>query len=1150
MKTINITVRDKLPVVSAMSGTAVTDNKYKLIFDFDDEWQDGLKSVVVAGNRRQYVVYPTETNEVEIELGDARVVSVGVIQDVIATSRPCEIRVNESIKRRMGVEIVPPEDDVWTYITEQIRLLNAAKLEPVAATSDMTQDVGRTEDGRLVTKPTTSTGGGSGGGSGKGVENFLLGVTTDSGIGTSGYRLTIVLENGDELAVELPDMGIALSDVVTVADTAPTASTDGAEGELWFDKTAKILYICTGEKQQDGGIVVPGLREWVAAGGAADNLPEITEADAGRILRIADGVPVWSEIPPAETVVNRTRSVSPLVTFADDDGRAEVWSKLKPLSETYGIPFVSAMITDRIGTDGYLTAEQLLSLQDMGWEIASHTMRDARLGDLTDAEQEEQLRGSKEALEAIGIRVDTICYPYSSTNDSTWKIARKYYRAGRQTNWKERMNESPLETWDLRVTPIGSYYETQTESGLDTSTLEYYKWMVDKAVSENAWLIFMTHCEETDDTQMGYLAQVIEYVQSLGIPVVTIREGLDRRGNIVDVGRYDRRNPEDEHFVVGCDSTVEKSAPDKYAVNLPANSVTNDTPPSWFPWNTVSTCRVTGSTAGFPFQANFYGGTLVTNTMGSATMHDLNYRDYTDGRTWQEFYIPKSIAVYRRYAIDADTWSDWSYGSDVVLAQDSRTIDDLVTAFPKGMRSKVYLTQNTETTALPGYHGWLTTDRTSDTLEYQIWQAHSANGIAGYMYYRTWNGSAWDDWSALGERTMGTWASNKDWTPKVVGASIFNSDLGKPVWWNGTAWIGAEDAAIDKVSKAIADNKSNIDKLVELNSERIITGDEYEWVAGYFDSNGHFNGAYYYRIAISQWFAVESGGTYRFESNSTDKLLIRGYSGTSGYDFVETLVTLESDETVIIPDNVSYITITLSRDENNGDSIEIVNQMLADAEAGLINPTVTKQFVSNVPDLTGYVRTVNGISPDENGNVEIDNANGGNGSTNEVWEDIIDFTLDEDVTMLHISNDLSGNTFALKEFKVFVVQTPIAGKTTNDLLCMTINGQGWGSTSALRLTGTPKETDETIYAYFHIKTIDGVMEKVHANSSANYSSVREMLTERVGRNNYESEFRFVVDKNTDTLMTIAMPCTQISIVGIGGTILGTGSRIKVRGVRA
>ena len=184
--------------------------------------------------------------------------------------------------------------------------------------------------------------------------------------------------------------------------------------------------------------------------------------------------------------------------------------------------------------------------------------------------------------------------------------------------------------------------------------------------------------------------------------------------------------------------------------------------------------------------------------MGSAAMHDLGYKDYTEGRTWQEFYLPKSTAVYRRYALDADTWSDWSYGSDVVLAQDSRTIDDAVSKFPIGMKSKVWITQNTENTVLPGYYGCLTTDRTNaaNDLQYQIWQARSANGIAGYMYYRTWNGSKWDDWSALGDRTMSTWASNKDWTPKTVGACVFNTNLGKPVWWNGTAWVDAMGAAI------------------------------------------------------------------------------------------------------------------------------------------------------------------------------------------------------------------------------------------------------------------------------------------------------------------------------------------------------------------
>lgn len=541
---------------------------------------------------------------------------------------------------------------------------------------------------------------------------------------------------------------------------------------------------------------------WVDVGkspGGGSGLPEYTSADEGKFLRIVDDAAAWAEtVTSAESVVNRTRSVQSLVTFVDDDGRAEVWDKLKPLSEQYGIPFVAAVITDYIGSAKYITAEQIVALQDMGWEIASHTMSDARLGDVTDEEQEAQLRGSKEALEALGIRCDSICYPYSSVSANTWKIARKYYRCGRQTNYKEWMNGTPLETWDLRTTPIGSYYETRTESGLDTSTLEYYKYQVDRALSGNTWLIFLTHCAETNDTQMGYLTQVIEYVQSLGIPIVTMREGLDIHGNIVDVGHYDRRNPEEEHFVVGCDGTVKKSSPDKYAVNLPMNSVTNDTPPAEFPRPAVSTCRITGNTAGFPYQASYYGGTLMTNTIGSTDPADPTYVDYTDGRTWQEFYIPKSTAAYRRYALGANTWSDWSYGTDVVLAQDSRTIDDLINEFPRGVRTKVFLTQNTDTTALPGHHGWLVTDRTvvNEIAQYQVYIPQPANGIAGYMYYRIWTGSAWNPWTAIGDRTMGTWASNKGWIPKVVGASIFNSDLGKPVWWNGTAWVDATGAAV------------------------------------------------------------------------------------------------------------------------------------------------------------------------------------------------------------------------------------------------------------------------------------------------------------------------------------------------------------------
>ena len=190
MKTINISVRDKLPTVTAMSGSAVADNKYRLMFAFDDEWEPGLKTIIVAGNHGKYTPYPTDNDMVDIELDGTRVVHIGVVQDVVATSRPCQIIVNESIRQRMGEEVPAPEPDVWEYITEQVRKLGAAALYPVDKTAGMTQPVGRDADGHLWTAPGS---GGSGG------ESYEIGY----GLILDGRKLST--EIGRDSFVEIPN---------------------------------------------------------------------------------------------------------------------------------------------------------------------------------------------------------------------------------------------------------------------------------------------------------------------------------------------------------------------------------------------------------------------------------------------------------------------------------------------------------------------------------------------------------------------------------------------------------------------------------------------------------------------------------------------------------------------------------------------------------------------------------------------------------------------------------------------------------------------------------------------------------------------------------------------------------------------------------
>lgn len=389
-------------------------------------------------------------------------------------------------------------------------------------------------------------------------------------------------------------------------------------------------------------------------------------------------------------------NIYPMVTFVDDDGHTDVLTKLKPLSETYGIPFTVAIpsvrITDTSGT--WLTADDLLELQAMGWEIASHTHDHVKLGELTDEEQELQMQLSKQTLEDVGLKVTSICYPNSSVNDNTYKIAMKYYECGRRTNYHDQINTSPLQTWDLRTIPIGSYFTASKLTNLDTSSLEYYKWAVDQAVANNGWLIFLTHCNEHDSVQQGYIEETIQYIQELNIPVVTLTEGARIRKNRFEVGRVLYEDNTLPHFAVGCDGTI---------------SMTNGV-----------------------VKENHLGGTLDT--------------------------------AYNKTS-------------------------------PKGALARYLIKNDGMTHVRPDGNGILFTDRTQDSeyYTYQYYVVGYKNFSTPHIYVRQWNpvDRVWTDFVSLTERAGATEYRNLASTPKYVGACIFDTTLGKPVWYNGTDWVDA-----------------------------------------------------------------------------------------------------------------------------------------------------------------------------------------------------------------------------------------------------------------------------------------------------------------------------------------------------------------------
>ena len=166
MKTeILIEVRDRLPVVRTCVDLITHNSDYYIRFDFDDEWNDyEQKTVYFVYEDGNYmpVIMSGNICDFPIIQNERRRVFIGVQAGNLKTTRPCCVNVLDSIADLLNKQITPPSEDVYSQIMDIINDLERYKLNPIAKTDGMTQPVGRDDDGRLYTFP--SSGGGSSGG--------------------------------------------------------------------------------------------------------------------------------------------------------------------------------------------------------------------------------------------------------------------------------------------------------------------------------------------------------------------------------------------------------------------------------------------------------------------------------------------------------------------------------------------------------------------------------------------------------------------------------------------------------------------------------------------------------------------------------------------------------------------------------------------------------------------------------------------------------------------------------------------------------------------------------------------------------------------------------------------------------------------------
>lgn len=139
LTTIHITVSDRVPTITAGEDVISHNSDYVAEFVFDEEWQDKVKTVyfVCEDGSYQAVVMSGNSCGVPMLDGEHRRIFVGVQAgaaekpSALKTTRPCCLKVKDSIADYLGQPIPDPAPDVYEQIIAMLNNLTAPTWETV-----------------------------------------------------------------------------------------------------------------------------------------------------------------------------------------------------------------------------------------------------------------------------------------------------------------------------------------------------------------------------------------------------------------------------------------------------------------------------------------------------------------------------------------------------------------------------------------------------------------------------------------------------------------------------------------------------------------------------------------------------------------------------------------------------------------------------------------------------------------------------------------------------------------------------------------------------------------------------------------------------------------------------------------------------------
>lgn len=279
-----------------------------------------------------------------------------------------------------------------------------------------------------------------------------------------------------------------------------------------------------------------------------------------------------SDILKIVTTASRNRTPKAMVSFISDDCyRQNEWYidilNEKDIKSTFAVitgSYRGIYPKDAPTPSAFFTKTQLIDLYKNGHDLAGHTVYHPRTADLPANEQDFEIGRCKIDLLDFTYNPNVFVAPFGSTSIDMEKIVRGYFDCAVRTSHR-------YDTTDManvsNVSPIDSYRLKRFSFDVDVVNLPIInecKLAVDSALANNGWLIFAIHPQypeyslssEGGEMRRQELRDLIDYIKSLDIPILTTTKALQIQKNNIEIGN---QRLDSEYCVIGMDGTIENN---------------------------------------------------------------------------------------------------------------------------------------------------------------------------------------------------------------------------------------------------------------------------------------------------------------------------------------------------------------------------------------------------------------------------------------------------------------------------------------------------------------------------------------------------------------------------------------------------------------